>query len=54
MMWATTGIGLCVGLSVLGAGWYVIASERARAASEQLCNSSGLWSRSGVVAASFP
>jgi hypothetical protein len=21
--WAATGIGLCIGLSVLGAGWYV-------------------------------
>lgn len=22
--WGATGIGLCIGLSVLGAGWYVL------------------------------
>ena len=25
--WASTGIGLCIGLSVLGAGWYVCSSD---------------------------
>lgn len=30
--WASTGIGLCLGLSVLGAGWYVCPSCRRRAA----------------------
>jgi len=24
--WGATGIGLCIGLSVLGAGWYVFES----------------------------
>ena len=24
--WASTGIGLCIGLSVLGAGWYVFVN----------------------------
>ena len=25
--WASTGIGLCIGLSVLGAGWYVFVGS---------------------------
>ena len=26
--WGATGIGLCIGLSVLGAGWYVLSKKK--------------------------
>ena len=39
--WASTGIGLCIGLSVLGAGWYVHTSMRPRRAVFTSCPYAG-------------
>lgn len=34
-VWANTGIGLCIGLSIIGAGWYVISAYRLGASLSQ-------------------